>query len=98
MKLTQVFKVKCCWEEQRFSHKHDAIEWLAGHIESEHPGLAVKLRKRARVMATSQNGCGYYDDGKSASPESGWNKAPESFRRAWFLHAVENELERKAGK
>ena len=89
MKVETRFIARCCDQTQRFASEFQMLQWAVAHLKAEHPTTAKKLWKVARKIARSQNGCGYYDDGRKGS---GWDQAPPEFRDAWFLQAVREAL------
>jgi hypothetical protein len=91
LKLTKSFAIECCDLKASFECEGEATEALMAHIREKHRELLAELEKEARKLAQSQNGRGYYDDGKQ--PEGGWHDAGETFRNAWIEHALEERLD-----
>ena len=79
-KFERKFTVRCCDLTASFDWEHDALDSLLEHIEQYHPDKYRSFLKKARLAARCQNGCGYWD----SNNENGWDKAQETFRRAWL--------------
>ena len=93
MTLISTFTVKCsCCEKftDTSNEQYEAVINLLNHIKNHHKSFFEKLQIRGRQLAMSQNGCGYFDDGKSKT--GGWHESQASFRMAWTRHALEEIL------
>jgi hypothetical protein len=93
MKIIQQYTPQCCerMPAQSYGQDYEAVQALLNHIIKCHPELYAKLKIEGRKEARSQNGCGYWDEGKPSG--DGWHKAQPTFRRAW----IENALRRRIG-
>lgn len=90
MKITKVVTVTCCGKCKTFDKEYQAVDYLLNHIRRSHKGLLKQLDARGRVLAKSQNGCGYYDGNGE-----GWRRAKRknpNFVSAWTKHALERRL------
>ena len=97
MKIISKFEVqcsKCDGIANSFTTEFTAIDWLFEHIRNQHPGTFQKLQIEGRQMATSQNGCGYFDNPQDKSKNSGWYKSREGFKLAWTKHALKIMLDK----
>ena len=88
-KIVESYEVQCCDVKKSFEWKHEAVDYLMGHIRRKHKNLLPTLEKKGRDLARSQNGCGYYD---GSDKDTGWPRAQASFREAWRKHALERML------
>jgi hypothetical protein len=90
MKLERTFTVTCCDFKFSASYEYEALNKLMAHIRKNHPAVVKKLNKNGRREAMSQNGCGYFDNGKGST--GGWFDAQSSFREAWKRNALKSML------
>lgn len=84
--------VRChnsCGFTSTSKYEYLAVDALFEHIKEKHVKTFEQLMKRGRKLATSQNGCGYWDDGKDGS---GWDEAQQTFRDAWTESALKEKL------
>jgi len=92
MKMTfkKSFTAECCGSQFVSNDEYESLKALIRHIRRHHPVVVKQLNKRARQAAMSQNGCGYYDDGKQKS--GGWHDSQSTFREAWRMNALREML------
>lgn len=90
MKLTEQYTAQCCDKEWVQDTEWSALDKLLNHIMHVHPELYAKLKQRGRILARSNNGCGYWD----SDSENGWDKAQPTYRRAWIENALKERLRR----
>lgn len=85
--ISAEYTIVCrCGRTEKFGDEYAAWVWLLRHIQRSHKPLSAKLEIRGRSAAKSQNGCGYYDDGRSRT--GGWHAAQVGFREAWRIKAL----------
>jgi hypothetical protein len=89
MKIIPKFTVTCCGLSRNYREEYLAVEGLMRHIRKKHKDILAKLESRGRVLARSQNGCGYYDGSDS---DTGWPLSPETFKEAWRRNALREML------
>lgn len=93
MKYEQWHKISCkrkCGQVFQGEHDYDVLNLMLDHIRNIHPVLFKTMTRRGRKMAMSQNGQGYYDDGKTADGD--WITATRVFRDAWRTDALREVL------
>ena len=88
MKITTKVTVHCCKTLHEFEHECAAMEFLLEHISKSHERLYGEIDRRARKLARSENGRGYWDTNDC----DGWTNSSETFRQDWHIHALKDKL------
>ena len=91
MKLISQFTAICdCCETFTGECDYEVLTQLQIHIKTKHSKIYKQFESLGRNAAKSQNGCGYFDSGKSK--DDGWHKAQQTFRDAWIRKALERKI------
>src|SRR6266700_6264353 len=84
-----IWTISCCGIEKKCEYESEAVVWLLAHNHQDHRALLKKIEKKARKLARSQNGRGYYD---ANDKDTGWQRAQPTFREAWRMQALKEIL------
>ena len=88
MKVRTSTIVTCCFWDKTFEDEYVGLDYLLSHIKVSHKELSLRLAQRARILARSQNGLGYWD----SETDDGWSRAQPAFRTAWTIKALREHL------
>jgi hypothetical protein len=99
MKLIREYTLQCdaCrthpYQINRCQSELATLIGMLAHIQQFHVTQYAKIEWEGRLLATSQNGNGWYKDYPICEPKfDGWSGAPKDFRDYWIMKAFENSL------